>query len=358
MSVTYDRPSVPRTALRLHFNEHTGGCSPAVLQAVRALGETDVSFYPDYDEVHARTAAWFGVPREWVVLTNGMDEGIFAAAVAQMRPYVAHERAGRPEILIPTPAFEEYLAVADAVGARTVAVPADGSLAFPLDGLLARITPDTRLLYVTSPGNPSGLLVSPDAVRTLSAALPPGALVFLDEAYVDFADEPSRASYLGRLADSPNVVIGRTFSKAHGLAGLRAGALIGAPATVATLAAIVPPYSLNTFAVSGLMAALDDGASFDAYKRDVVRSRQRIYDACGRLGLPCWRSQANFVLVEAGARAERLAAGLRARGIYVRLLAARPDAGTPACIRITAGVLAHTERCLAALEDVLCDEPR
>lgn len=357
MSVSYQKPSVPRTGLRLHFNEHSGGCSPHVMAALRALAETDVSTYPDYDDVHARLAAWFGVPGDHLVLTNGMDEGILASAVAQLQ----HSAGGacgptRPEVVIPLPAFDEYEASSLAVGGRVVTVPPSEDLSCPLEAVLDAITPHTRLVYLASPGNPSGLLLSHETVRAIARRLEPNGLVFLDEAYVDFADGGPDASYLGELATSPNVVIGRTFSKAFGLAALRLGALIGAPAALAPLARVVPPFSLNVFATTGVMAALDDAAYFDSYRRDVVRSRALLYGICERWGLPFWRSQANFVLVRAGARADAIVDGLRSRGIHIRNVSRQ--AGCDTCVRITAGVLAHTQACIDAMEDVLCERPR
>lgn len=356
MRVGYEKPPVPRTGLRLHFNEHSGGCSPRVMEALRSLVETDVSTYPDYDEVHARVAAWFGVPGDHLVLTNGMDEGILAAAIAHLRLPAEASVEGPPEAVIPTPAFEEYAAASTAAGGRVVGVPALPDLTLPVEAVLAAITPRTRLVYLTSPGNPSGLLVPHDTVRAVARSLPPGAVVFLDEAYVDFADSGPKASFLGEIATAPNVVVGRTFSKAYGLAALRVGAILGAPAALEPLTLVVPPFSLNVFATTGVLASLDDVDHVEAYKRESQASRELLYETCGRLGLPFWRSQANFVLIRAGNHADALVGGLRARGIHVRDFSRQP--GCDGCIRITAGVQAHTQACIEAMEDVLCEEPR
>jgi histidinol-phosphate aminotransferase len=326
------------------------------MAALRALAETDVSSYPDYDEVHARVATWFGVPGDQLVLTNGMDEGILAAAVAQLQNSGSGAGALSPDVVIPLPAFDEYEASSLAVGGRVVTVPPSRDLSCALDAVLNAITPRTRLAYLANPGNPSGLLLPHETVRAIAKRLEPNGLVFLDEAYVDFADDGPGASYLGELATSPNVVIGRTFSKAYGLAALRIGALIGAPAALAPLARIVPPFSLNVFATTGVTAALADTAYLDRYRSEVVRSRALLYEMCQRLGLPFWRSQANFVLIRAGAHADAIVDGLRARGIHIRNVSRQP--GCEACIRITAGVLAHTEACVDAMEDVLCEKPR
>ena len=213
--------------------------------------------------------------------------------------------------------------------------------------MLAAITPRTRVIYLTSPGNPTGLLVPAAAVHALARALPDG-LVFVDEAYADFTD----AHFLGELRGAPNVVVGRTFAKAYGLAALRIGAVVGDEAVIARLRRSLPPYSINVAAAVALEAALGDQAHLDAYRAQVRASKARVYAVCDRLGLGYWPSEANFVLVRVGDRATAIVEALRQRRIFVRDRSSEP--GCAGCIRITAGILAHTEQALAALEDILC----
>jgi histidinol-phosphate aminotransferase len=200
---------------------------------------------------------------------------------------------------------------------------------------------------VTSPGNPTGLLVPHAAVHALARALPDG-LVFVDEAYADFTD----AHFLGELPAAPNVVVGRTFAKAYGLAALRIGAVIGDDAVIARLRRSLPPYSINVAAAVALEAALGDQAHLTAYREQVRASKARVYAVCDRLGLAYWPSEANFVLIRVGDRATAVVEALRARRIFVRDRSNEP--GCAGCIRITAGIVAHTEQALAALEDILC----
>jgi histidinol-phosphate aminotransferase len=221
----------------------------------------------------------------------------------------------------------------------------------PVDGLLAAITPRTRLVFITSPNNPTGVRVGLEEIERVSAALPPEALVFVDEAYHDFCGDTA----LPLIASRQNIIVGRTFAKGHGLAALRAGCLIGDPHTIRRIRPIVPPYSLNVCAAAGLRAALADRARIAWYVRQVERSRVLLYELCARLGLTCWISGANFVLLRVGDRAADVVAKLAARGIFVRNRSGEP--GCAGCVRITAGVVEHTERCVAALEDVLCAEP-
>ncbi len=347
-SSQYQREPELGDGLRLHLNENTGGCSPKVVEALRALSAMDAAIYPDYGRVNDVCARHLGVDPSRLLLTNGLDEGILAAAIAYLQrdPGTA-AGAGAPEGLIAEPCFGMYADCIEAVGGRIVRVAPPADLAFPLDAVLAAITPRTRVIYLTSPGNPTGLLVPAAAVLALARALPDG-LVFVDEAYADFTE----AHFLGELRGAPNVVVGRTFAKAYGLAALRIGAVVGDEAVIARLRRSLPPYSINVAAAVALEAALGDQAHLDAYRAQVRASKARVYAVCDRLGLGYWPSEANFVLIRVGDRATAIVEALRQRRIFVRDRSSEP--GCAGCIRITAGILAHTEQALAALEDILC----
>lgn len=341
--------------LRLHLNEHTGGCSPAVLAAIRGLDATALSTYPDYKPVVLETAAHFGVHPDQLVLTNGLDEGIFVAAMTYLAPAAPEPLVARgaparldgpPEIVIALPAFEAYASTATPVGARVVAIPPRPDFTYPVEEVLAAVTPRTRIIYINTPHNPSGVPVPMSTIRRVVEGAP-HALIFVDEAYHDF----SGAHCLGLVAEYPNVVIGRTFSKAYGLAGVRIGALLGPVPIISTMRALLPVFTLNVFAVAALRAALRDAAYLRQSVADATTSKARLCAALDRLGLPYWPSVANFVLVRAGSRAPALLEGLRARGIFVRDRS--KDPGCEGCLRITTGVPAHTDQAIAALE-ALC----
>ena len=352
MSGEYQRPAAAAGGLRLHLNENTAGCSPRVLEAIRAVGALDVAFYPEYDAVAGETAAYLGVAEPWLLLTNGLDEGILAAAVAAAQASVIDGGLGDvPEAIVAQPAFDMYAVCAGAVGGRVVEVAPRADLRFPLEGVLRAIRRATRLVFVTSPNNPTGMRVDLEDIARISDALPPGARVFVDEAYHDFCGDTA----VPLLADRPNVIVGRTFAKGHGLAALRAGAVVARPETVGPLRRVVPPYSLNICAVAGLRAALKDVEHLQWYTQQVRESREMIYALGRRLGLPFWESGANFVLVRVGDRAAELVARLAERGIFVRDRTGDP--GCAGCVRITAGVVEHTARCLAEMEEILCAAP-
>jgi histidinol-phosphate aminotransferase len=340
--MNYERPTSRPSALRLHLNENTAGCSPRVLEAIRAIDAQQIAVYPDYDEARRECAASLGVDPAWVALTNGLDEGIWAAAASTIR---AGDRDG--EAIVPEPAFDMYAACVEAAGGRVVRVPPAADLVLPTDRVLAAVSAATRVVFLSSPTNPSGLLVAPESLTTIAAALPPGALLFLDEAYVDFASR----SFLPLLDQHPNVVVGRTFAKAYGLAALRIGCVVATPDTLALVGRAIPPYSLNICAIEGMRAALRDEEYRQWYRGEVMQSRNVVYEFCERHGLQYWRSEANFVLVRVGERCAEIVERLADAGILVRDRSAEP--GCAGCIRITTGLVQHTRRCVAALEEVL-----
>ena len=345
MTYEYEKVLTPSSGLRLHLNENTAGCSPKVMAALQRLTRQDLAFYPGYDEVVAATALRLGVEPNQLVLTNGLDEGILAITVAALR----ERDATVPEAVVVVPAFDMYASTASGVGARVVFVTLGPDFAFPTDRILAAIRPQTRLLYLTSPNNPTGLLIPrADIVRIAQGA--PHVSVLVDEAYADFAG----TSLVGdaAVAALPHIFIGRTFAKAYGLAGLRAGVVIGDAAALEPLRRIVPPFSINACAAAALAAGLEDEAYYQWYLAQVRASKTLLYAALDKAGIRYWPSAANFVLAHFGDRASAVVAGLAARGVHVRDKSSDP--ACPGCVRVTAGIVEHTQACVNALEEVLC----
>ena len=304
----YDKPPELYDGLRLHQNENTGGCSPRVLEALAALRPDQIACYPPYKATVDACARYLGVTPDRLALTNGLDEGILAAAIAYLRPSPANPS---PEAIIPQPAFEIFALNASVAGGRPVLVMPRPDFVFALDEVVSAITPATRVVFLTNPNNPTGVSMPMDAITTIAARLSGAGVVFVDEAYADFAG----ATFVPELPACPNVIVGRTFAKAHGLAGLRIGALIGAPDTLAPVRQAIGVYSVNVAATVALEAALADTAHVDDYLRQVRESKALVYAACHRLGLKYWRSEANFVLIRTGGHTGALVDAAAARGI-------------------------------------------
>jgi len=341
----YQKPPELYDGLRLHQNENTGGCSPKVLAALAALRPDQIGFYPPYAAATDAVATYLGVSQERITLANGLDEGIMALAVAYLSAAVGGPQL---EAIVPEPAFEIFRFDTAVAGGKLVQVMPRPEFAFPLDEVLAAITPRTRVVFLTNPNNPTGVGMPLDAIRTIARRVPPGAVVFVDEAYAEFAGE----SFIPELDDFPNVIVGRTFSKAFGLAGLRIGCLVGAPDTMYPVRQAIPVYSVNIAAVAAVQAALGDLDYLRRYLAEVAESKQLLYAACHRLGMKCFPSRSNFVLVCAGDRLDALVKGAFDRGIYLRDRSTEP--GCAGCLRIATGVVEHTRRAIAVMEEVLC----
>jgi len=250
-------------------------------------------------------------------------------------------------MIVAEPTFEMYGEFAAMAGARLTRLDPLEDFLFPLDGFLSAIASETRVIFLTDPNNPTGLRVPAGAVETIAEAASM-ALVFVDEAYADFSGH----TLIGPLVDRhPNVVIGRTFAKGHGLAGLRIGALVAHPDTIDQLASLLPPFNVNVFALRGLEAALDDRSHLARYVAETRASRELVYAFCRRHALTFWPSEANFVLVRFGDQAVRVIDALEATGIMLRDRSMAP--GCAGCIRLTTGIVKHTAAALAAMEDVL-----
>lgn len=331
----------PGDGLRLHLNENTGGCSPRVLDAIRHVRPSDVSTYPSYADAVIATARHFDVDPDWVLLTNGLDEGILMAAVG----HIARARVHDAETIIPLPAFDPYPNSTAAVGATGIRVPPARDFAFPTQAVIDAITPRTRMIFLNTPNNPTGQLISiADLTRIGEAA--PNAVVLIDEAYIEFGG----TTFLPQMPRFPNVLLGRTFSKAYGLAGLRVGVVIGQPKVLDPVRAVTLPFNINGVALAAIGTALGDTEFLPRYAAQVHESRERLYAACRRLGLEYWPSAANYVLVRVG-ETKPFVEALAAKKIHVRDRSRDPV--TPGCIRITAGIVEHTDAAIEALESVV-----
>ena len=185
---------------------------------------------------------------DWVLLTNGLDEGILMAAVG----HIAKARVHDAETIIPQPAFDPYPNSTMAVGAKAVWVPPGPDFAFPTQAVIDAVTPRTRMIFLNTPNNPTGqLIATTDLARICEAA--PHAVVLIDEAYIEFGG----TTFLPQLARYPNVLLGRTFSKAYGLAGLRVGVVIGQPQALDPVRSVTLPFNINGIAMTAMQAALE-----------------------------------------------------------------------------------------------------
>ncbi|MCC7175263.1 MAG: histidinol-phosphate transaminase [Bryobacterales bacterium] len=334
----YSPPTAGRASkLRLDFNENTVGCSGRVIDFLRRSLKADgLAVYPEYGEARLALAAFFGVPEDQLLFTNGTDEAIQVI----VNTYVDDG----DEVLLLRPSYAMYRFYSEVAGAAVREIDyLPGSLAFPLEALLEAIRPSTRAILIANPNNPTGTGVSVESLERILARAG-GAAVLVDEAYFEF----SGVTMLPRLARWPNLFVSRTFSKVYGMAAMRLGCVFSHPANVAYLHKAQSPYSVNTLAVLAATEAVRDREYIAGYVEEVLASREMIYAGLDRLRIPYYRSQANFVLFQAGPRAVEVRDRLREKGVLVR----DRSYELAGCVRVTAGTREQTGRFLAALEEI------
>jgi len=334
----YHPPLGDRSGVRLDFNENTFACSPKVLETLGRISRAELTMYPERERVERVAAAHLGLQPEQVLLTNGVDEAIHVLC----QTYLGEG----DEMLLPVPTYSMYAVYASGTDGKLVEVPAGEAFRFPLETLLEKITPATKLIAIANPNSPTGQVVSREEIlRVLEAA--PQAAVLVDEAYFHFHGH-TVMDLIGRV---PNLIVARTFSKAYGLAGLRLGLLAAATDQMQWLRRVISPYSVNSLALACLPAALDDQAYIDWYVGEVLEARKEFTAALDRLGVRYWPSEANFVLTSIGPKHAEFSRAMRDRGVLVRDRSADP--GCDGCVRITIGTREHTAEGIRAMEQML-----
>jgi histidinol-phosphate aminotransferase len=334
----YRPPLAGRQGLRLDFNESTIGCSPRVLAQLRALDAETLARYPEREPVEAEVASFLGLDAAQVLLTNGVDEAIHLLCSTYLDP--------GDEAIIVVPTFAMYALFAQAEGARVVQVLSGENFAFPLEELLSRIGPRTRLIAVANPNNPTGAVVARETLLQVVEAAPHAAFL-VDEAYFEFHGE----TILNSASLPPNLFVARTFSKAYGLAGLRIGILAGDSGQIAMVRRAASPYNVNAVALAVLPEALRDQEYVKNYVAEVQHGRGALERELRTLGVHYWPSRANFVLVRVGPAYMEFIQALRARGILVR--DRNSDPGCEGCVRLTVGSNEHTRTLISALREVV-----
>jgi histidinol-phosphate aminotransferase len=333
----YRPPLAGRVGLRLDFNESTIGCSPRVLSRLRLLDAEALACYPERESVEAEVADFLGLQAPQILLTNGVDEAIHLLCSTYLEP--------GDEAIIVVPTFAMYAIFAQAEEAGLVHIPSGENFSFPLEKLLSRIGPRTRLIAVANPNNPTGTAVATETLLMLAQAAPQAA-VLVDEAYFEFHGD----TILNHAAWPANLFVARTFSKAYGLAGLRIGVLAGNAGQISMVRRVASPYNVNGVALAVLPEALRDQQFVKRYVAEVQQGRGIVEHELRALGLHYWPSRANFVLVRVGPAYAEFIREFRERGILVR--DRNSDPGCEGCVRLTVGSYEHTQILISALRDV------
>ena len=329
--------------IKLASNENPRGASPMALHALTTLGQ-EWALYPDGNGygLKAALAQRYGLDSEHWVLGNGSNDILDMVARTLLGPGTSAVYARY--------AFAVYPLATQSVGAVGIEVP-DRDHGHDLDAMVAAIRPDTRVLFIANPNNPTGTFVDGERLHAALAQVPERVVVVLDEAYTEYLPDALRYDALGWLKTFPNLLVCRTFSKAYGLAGLRVGFGAAHPELIGYLNRLRQPFNVSVPGLAAATAALQDTAFLEETRVLNDAGRAQLIEGFRREALACLPSQGNFVSVAVG-EAQAVYQGLLRQGVIVRPLGGY---GMPRHLRVTVGTHAENERFLAALRQTLKD---
>ncbi|MCS7089278.1 MAG: histidinol-phosphate transaminase [Verrucomicrobiota bacterium] len=331
----------PESIVKLASNENPLGPSPKAIAALQEALHT-VHLYPDGHGfmLKERLAQHCGVAPENLILGNGSNEVLELVGHAFLRPGV--------DVVVSQYCFAVYPLVTQLFGARLITVPAR-RFAHDLNAMRTAFTPQTRVVFLANPNNPTGTWAEAAELRTFIESVPIEVLVVLDEAYIEYMDDPADFLPDIRTGRRPNLLLVRTFSKIYGLAGLRIGYGIGVTPLIAALEKARQPFNVNRLAQTAAVAALGDSEHLEQTRRINQLGLKQLADGCTALGLEVLPSAANFLLVRVG-HAQAVFEALMQQGVIVRPMGSYE---LPEWIRISVGRPEENDRCLAALRRVL-----
>jgi histidinol-phosphate aminotransferase len=334
--------------IKMASNENPFGPSSRALEAMRRAAEL-VNFYPDNEVsgLRQRLARLHEIGTENILVTAGTTSFLITIGRTLLAPGLNAITSERSFIIYPI--------ATEGPGGRLIRV-ATRADRLDLDAILAAIDPDTRIVFIANPNNPTGTFLIPAELDAFMSRVPEHVCVVLDEAYCDFAVyfarqrgvEPTHS--LQYVRDGRNVVVLRTFSKAHGLAGARIGYGIAPAEQIAYFARLKTVFSVSGMAEAGALAAIEDELHIRKTLENNAAGVEYLSKKIGEMGfrvLPTW---ANFVYVEVGEDAAALAKRMQDAGVIIRPL--NGGWGAPQAIRITVGTPEQNRKCVAALQKV------
>ncbi len=326
-------------AIKLASNENPEEPLDPIVAAVAAAAR-GINRYPDHRATAVREAiaARVGVSVDQVAIGNGSSGLLQQLFFAYVDP--------GDEVLFPWRSFEVYPVFTSLMDGESVRVPLAADLGYDVDALVAAVTPRTKLLFLATPNNPTGVASTTKELRTIIEGVPSDVVVVIDEAYREFLDPGFGDPVAELVPHYRNVVVTRTFSKAHGLAGLRVGYAVGDPELITTIDKTLLPFSVNSLAQVAALAAIEHEGAIAERVSAILAERARVEVELAAAGWTFPNHQGNFVWLATGAATEQVGLGLERRGVVVR-----PFAGEG--IRVTIGSVAENDRFLTTLAELV-----
>ncbi|MFM7632908.1 MAG: histidinol-phosphate transaminase, partial [Betaproteobacteria bacterium] len=306
----------------------------------------ELARYPDSNgfDLKGAISKKFDVPTDWITLGNGSNDILELAARALVQP--------GQSVVYSQYSFAVYPLATQAVGARAIVVPAK-NFGHDLDAMANAIAPDTKLLFVANPNNPTGTIVGGEQIATLLKRVPASVVVVLDEAYTEYLPAELRYDALAWVRQYPNLIVSRTFSKAYGLAGLRVGFGIAQPGLTDLLNRIRQPFNVNSLAQAAAVAVLNDDAYLQKSAQLNADGYRQLTEAFTQMGIEYVPSYGNFVLFRAGdddGAGARVNLELLKKGVIVRPVG---NYGLPQWLRVSIGLPNENAAFIDALKTVL-----
>jgi len=330
--------------IKMASNENPFGPSPKALEAMRAV-MPQAHLYPDNDvsQLRLRLAELHGVRPEQTVVTDGSTALLGVITRTMLRPGLNAITSERSFIIYPI--------ATKAAGGKLITTRMKND-AYDLDAITAAINADTRIVFIANPNNPTGTLIDASRMDAFLSTVPEHVLVVMDEAYCDFASDFAAARGIDythaieHVRGERNLVVLRTFSKAHGLAGMRVGYGLGPSALMPYFHRMRTTFSVTALAETAALAALDDREHFQKTITNNRRGAEFLMGKLGEMGYRPISTFANFIYFDAGEDAAALAKRIQSEGVIVRPLG---PWGDPTAIRVTIGTPEQNEMFVAAL---------
>ncbi len=328
--------------VKLASNENPLGTSPKALEAMTAELQ-HINSYPESlcPNVVSKLAKKYNVTKENIYVDNGEDGVITMLGLTFVNP---GDECIMSELTFP--AFENIVGKMDG---KSVIVPLTKDYRYDVDAVIKAITPKTKIVFLCNPNNPTGTIITKAEFEKLLNAIPENTLLFSDEAYYEFVDDPDYPQTLEYLEKHPNLVIGRTFSKVYGIAGTRIGYLIANPEIIKVMLKTREPFPVNRIAQAGAIAAMDDHEFVNETIKVNAEGRKQISEALKNMGFEVYPGQSNFVFANLGKPVVPVYEGLLREGVIIRPLGPQ---GAPNCIRVSIGTKDQNDRFIRSFQKV------